>query len=297
MAKVHTLRRRIKSVKNINQITKAMELVSASKLRRAQEATLRSRLYATASRELLGELRQVTSTAAHPLFVSRPVARRLVILFSSDRGLAGAYNSNVFKMLLALLQTSGTAQKVSLIKLIVVGTKGAQFVSRLKTAAEVIGVYTNWPTQPSMVDVRPLVKTAVDLYQSGEVDEVSVLFTDFISSVRQVVTRRTILPVASPADGGAGDLDTEDDIPAKLFEPSPAAVLQYVVPRFIETQVYQAALEASASEQSMRMMAMKNASDNAKDITHDLTLTYNGARQAAITQELAEITAGAEAMA
>ncbi len=285
MSKVHAIRRKIKSVKNINQITSAMEMVAASKLRRAQEATFRSRVYATAARELLERLRHITSSAAHPLFgLPKSHERRLIILFTSDRGLAGAYNSNILKALLPLLPS----------KLIVIGQKGAQFVSRLPAdSVSVLGVYPNWSAEVAAAELSPLVKTALELYKNNEVDEVSVLFTDYVSSIKQVVTRRVLLPIASEtALPGASEGENTSD----LFEPSPEEVLHYIVPRFLEVQIYQAHLEALASEHSMRMLAMKNASDNAQEITDDLTLVYNGARQASITQELAEITAGAEAI-
>ena len=288
MAKVQLIRRRIKSVKNIKQITKAMEMVAASKLRRAQEATLRSRAYAVSAREALARLRLVTDESQHPLFAQREVRSQLIIVFSSDRGLAGAYNSNLFKGLLQQL-TPALATK-----LIVVGQKGGQFVSRLKEGVEVLGVYPNWPASPTTQDIRPIARAATEAFLSGSVDRVQVLFTDYISSIRRVVTARTILPV-NPAEilNGDGALTNVADF---LFEPTPARVLNYIVPRFVEVQIYQANFEAIASEQSMRMLAMKSASDNAEDITRDLVLTFNGARQASITQELAEITPGAEAI-
>jgi F-type H+-transporting ATPase subunit gamma len=295
MAKVHALRRRIKSVKNINQITKAMEMVAASKLRRAQEATFRSRQYAVAARELLGQLRRLTSPAAHPLFaIPATSGKRLVIVISSDRGLAGAYNSNIFKVLLPLLPNRQAGLPT---KLIVIGQKGAQFVSRLpEDKVSVLGVYPTWSAELAAEELAPIVTTVLTQYQAGEVDEVSVVFTDYVSSLQQTVTTRTLLPI-NPADVPEDSGWRADDDAELLFEPSPEAVLQYIVPRFLEVQLYQAYLEAVASEQSMRMVAMKNASDNASEITDDLTLIYNGARQAAITQELAEITAGADAIA
>lgn len=290
MAKVQTIRRRIKSVKNINQITKAMEMVAASKLRRAQEATLKSRTYAVSAREVLAYLRTVAGEADHPLFAKREGNRRLIILFSSDRGLAGAYNSNLFKALIELLQ-----QRQDETKLIVVGQKGAQFVSRLKTQAALLGAYTNWPAKPTIQDIIPIAKTVTKAFIDSEVDEVQLLYTDFVSLVKQVVAPRRLLPI-DPAAIGAPANGGRSNIKESLFEPSPQAVFTYIVPRVIEVLIYQAALEAAASEQAMRMVAMKSASDNAKEIIGDLTLTYNGARQAAITQELAEITSGAAAI-
>ncbi|MEX1997189.1 MAG: ATP synthase F1 subunit gamma [Candidatus Andersenbacteria bacterium] len=296
MAKVQTIRRRIKSVKNINQITYAMQMVAASKLRRAQEATLRSRTYALSAREALARLKQLTRTEEHPLFAQRTIDKRLIILFSSDRGLAGAYNSNIFRALLTTIR-AGTSREAARSRtiLIVVGQKGAQFMAKLAGDVEVVGVYTGWPARPTIQDTNPLAATAIDQFRRGLVDQVSLLYTDFISTVKQNVVVRDILPVDPtlilPADGRVSL-----EIREALWEPSPAAVLQYIVPRLIEVQIYQASLEAIASEQSMRMLAMKNASDNAQELIGDLTLTYNGVRQAAITQELAEITSGAEAI-
>lgn len=298
MAKVQTIRRRIKSVRNINQITKAMEMVAASKLRRTQDRTLRSRLYASAAREALGYLRALVQDPDHnlDLFARRQETKsRLLIIFSSDRGLAGAYNSNLFRALVEQLKTNELKPQPAAIKLIVIGNKGAQFAARLKSRADIVGVYTNWPIEPSSADLSPIVKTALDLYRTGSVDSVSVLFTDFISTIRQSVTIRELLPINPKAFLSESKLAAAER-QAVLFEPSPADVLSYIVPRFIATQIYQANLEALASEQAMRMLAMKSASDNARDLISDLTLTYNGARQSAITQELAEISAGTAAI-
>lgn len=291
MAQLHTIKRRIRSVKNINQITKAMEMVAASKLRRAQERALRSRLYATSAREALAHLRTLSRETDLDLFVQRKIKHRLIIVFTSDRGLAGAYNNNVFKVL-----ANALGQTVSGIKLIVVGQKGAQFISRLDTQAEIIGAYTSWPASPAPANVQPIASSALDLFRRGTVDQVTLIYTDFVSVVKQAVIERDILPI-DPASILPPASARPQLPPDTLFEPSPARVLRYIIPRFLETLIYQASLEAAASEQAMRMMAMRNASDNASDLTSDLTLAYNGARQAAITQELSEISAGAAAIA
>lgn len=285
MGKELKIRRRIRSVRNINQITKAMEMTAASKLRRAVSATLRSRTYAINAREALARLRARTAAAAHPLFTKHKSGGRLLILFTSDRGLAGAYNSNLFKTLLTL--------PLAGLKLIVIGQKGAQFVAKLGSQVEVEGVYTNWPVTPTPTDVRPIAATAIELFTTGAVSEVSLLYTDFESTIRQIVQLRDLLPIDPAiilASADVARLSQQDT----LFEPSIEAVVDYIVPRLVEVQIYQAALEAAASEQAARMVAMKNASDNAKELVDDLTLTFNSARQAAITQELAEISAGAQ---
>ncbi len=295
MAKIQQIRRRIKSVKNIKQITKAMEMVAASKLRRAQEATLNSRVYAIAMREAIAQLRRSFKAGDHELFKQRPVKSQLIILISSDRGLAGAYNSNLFKVLLAELREAENRQPAVATKLIVIGSKGAQFAARLTGRVELVGSYTDWPAAPLLADIQPIVKTALKLYRKGEVDQCSVIYTDFVSMVKQAVKRQDILPI-DPDKLLPPGAEISVNIRESIFEPSPAAVLDFIIPRFIDTQIYQATLEANASEQVMRMMAMKSASDNAEELTDDLTLTYNGARQAVITQELSEITAGAEAL-
>lgn len=285
MAKIHKIRRRIRSIGKINQITKAMEKVAASKMKRAQEATLRSRTYAMAAREVLSRLTKLTNPKDHPLFRKSNGNRTMVVLFSSDRGLAGAYNSNLFR---AFLQEAEQAP----VKVIAIGAKGAALVSKLTTAVEVAGTYSPWPNEPTSKDVRPIVSSVIQAFTAGEVDRVRLIYTDFVSTIKQQVVVRQLLPVeAEELVDLKGGLNQ-----AVSFEPSSEAVLTHLVPRLLEVQLYQASLEALASEHSMRMIAMKNASDNADDLKSDLTLTYNSARQSAITQELAEIAAGAEAL-
>lgn len=289
MANVQLIRRRIRSVRNIKQITKAMEMVAASKLRRSQEATLRLRAYAVNAREALARLRTMSSEESHALLHERPVERRLLIIFTSDRGLAGAYNSNIFRKLLSHLQDTPLPTQA-----MVVGHKGANFLASVTGDIEVIGAYTNWPANPVSRDVRPLAATAIDSFIDHRVDSVELLYTDYISAVRQAPIIQKILPIDSATILAENGVHIGTLAEAK-FEPSPTAVLEYILPRLIETQIYRASLEATASEHAMRMLAMKNASDNATDIIGDLTQTYNGARQSAITQELAEISAGTEA--
>jgi F-type H+-transporting ATPase subunit gamma len=289
MANLQAIKRRIKSVQNTRQITKAMEMVAASKMRRAQEATLRSRKYTLRITEINERLAGKVDVAKHDLFTVRPVVKRLYVFFTSDQGLAGAYNANLTKELLSILEADKAAGVTP--HLIVIGKKGAQLVSRLENV-ELVGVYENWPTNPSVADVAPILQQARAGFTDGSYDEVTLIYTEFFSMIKQVVTQTKLLPLAQP-------VVTEDQQQAtdkQGFEPSPQAVLEAVVPRLVEAQLIQAAYEASASEQSMRMVAMKNASDNANDLIDDFTLAYNGARQAGITQELAEISAGAEAI-
>jgi F-type H+-transporting ATPase subunit gamma len=265
-----------------------MELVAASKMRKAQEATISSRAYSAAGGELLTRLAQLPTGTDFPLFTHRPIKNRLIILITSDRGLAGAYNSNVLRIFLNHLEEY-RRENVG-VKVLVIGHKGAQLSARLE-GIEVIGVYTDWVTEPAAADIRPLARTAMQLFTAGEVDAVEVIYTDFVSTIRQEARRHRLLPINIEAE-----TTTDTALANAAFEPSPQAVLEAMVPRLIEAQLFQATLEAIASEQSMRMMAMKSASDNATELIDDLTLAYNGARQAGITQELAEITAGAEAI-
>lgn len=294
MAKIHAIRRRIKSVQNIHQITKAMEMVAASKLRRAQEAALHSRLYATTAREIVQGLEAIGTSLAHPLLMERPVTNQTLIIFTSDRGLAGAYNTNVLRQVTQLLKSPPARQPGlpdQTFNAIVIGQKGAKFINRLKDSVALSAVYTNWPTQPTSADIRPIAKSIMERFAGQTTDRVTLVYTNFISLGKQEARSDQLLPLALPAPAVIPGYHNEF-----LFEPSPLQVLSYVLPRLVELQIYQAALEAAASEHSMRMMAMKNASDNAEDITSDLTLLFNGARQAAITQELAEISAGTAAI-
>lgn len=288
MANTTQLKRRITSVKNTKQITKAMELVSASKMRKAQENAFRSRDYRNLASQILTRLRELTDVEKHPLFATRKdIKTRLHIVITSDRGLAGAYNSNVLRQLAKQLQ----ADKSDKIKnqVIVVGKQAAQFITRFDDI-EVIAVYREFPEHPTPNDIRPILTTVTDKYANVEVDAVDILYTDFKSSISQVVRSDRLLPAAYSEVPISSDLESAD------FEPSVQAVLENVTMRLIEANLTQAFFESQASEQSMRMMAMKNATDNANDLVEDLTLAFNTARQSAITQELAEITGGAEAM-
>ncbi len=288
MANTITLKRRIGSVKNTRQITKAMELVAASKMRRAQEFALRSRNYRMAAYSLLTRLSMITEIDDHPLFTKRPVKRRLYVIVTSNQGLAGAYDANVLKALTKSIRQD--VDKHIKPQVIVIGKKGANFVRNLE-GVDLVGVYTDISDQPTTNDLRPLLNTITEQYSDGTVDEVKLLYTEFKSNLVQVARGLQVLPAA---------FEETEEVPEAsdnvTFEPSPQAVLDNVAIRLIEVQIWQAILESFASEQSMRMMAMKNATDNASDLIDDLTLAFNTARQAAITQELAEISGGVEAL-
>ncbi|CAN5365471.1 ATP synthase F1 subunit gamma [soil metagenome] len=287
MASTIALKQRIKSVKGTRQITKAMQLVSASKLRRAQEYALKSRAYADLATELLAHLSGLTEVEQQPLFEKRPVKARLYIVVTSNSGLAGAYNANVLKQLTKALR----ADKEAKIKcrVVAVGSKGAQFVRRL-SEAELVAVYPALGDRPTANDTRPILNTLIELYRQAQVDDVHLLYTKFKSTVVQEAQSLQLLPAQAPG------YDEAKASSVSNFEPDVETVIDQVTTRLIEAQVWQAVLESLASEHAMRMVAMKNATDNAKDLIDDYTLELNTARQAAITQELAEITGGAEAL-
>ncbi|MDB5167550.1 MAG: atpG [Candidatus Saccharibacteria bacterium] len=288
MASTQVLKSRIRSVKSTKQITKAMQLVAASKMRRAQDATKASAPYTQAARELLAAISGHTSVAHHPLFEKRDVKTRLLIVIASDKGLAGAYNSNVVKLYTEqLLQDDKAGVKNTTIA---IGRKAAQFAARIKDT-QVLGVYQDLPDRPDGSELSAILDSARTQFTSGAVDAVDIIYTNFISTVSQVPTVQRILP--------AGLDDTTEQIGTSAdatYEPSTAEVLDGVAYRLVEAQIFQALLDSRASEYMMRMVAMKNATDNANDLVDDLTLEMNKARQGAITQELAEISGGVEAL-
>jgi F-type H+-transporting ATPase subunit gamma len=293
MASRQQIKQRIGSVKSTKQITKAMQLVAASKLRRAQDAAAGPRAYAELARQILVRLRAVGhSEGQFHLFQERPVKKRLLLVITGDRGLAGAYNSNVIRqMIKELKQDRDQGIDTSVI---VIGRQAANAAGRI-SGLDIRAVYQGLPDKPDADTLRPILTTIVGLFAEEAVDAVDIVNTKFISTVTQEVQVRRLLPA------GFKDFDEDDDEEVDTdeqptVEPSVDVLLQSTTLRLLDALIYQALLEAAASEHSMRMLAMKNATDNASDIIDDLTLEYNNARQAAITQELAEITGGAEAL-
>jgi F-type H+-transporting ATPase subunit gamma len=287
MASTITLKRRITSIKGTRQITKAMELVSASKLRRAQDYAQRSRDYRDLAYDLLKKLNAMSEVERQPLFRKREIKNRLYIVVTSNTGLAGAYNANTLKLLTNDLKRDRDAKVKS--HVITIGSKGAQFVRRLSDV-DLVGVYPPFSDQPSVNEVRPILNTIIDQYKKEDVDEVSIIYTQFKSTISQEPQDQLLLP--------APLIDVDSDTPAiSNFEPDVETVVEQVTTRLIEAQVWQAILESLASEHAMRMLATKNATDNASDLIDDYTLELNTARQADITQQLAEISGGAEALA
>ena len=287
MPNTQALKSRIRTVKSTKQITKAMQLVAASKMRKAQEATKASSPYTEAARQLLANLAGHNSVKGHPLFAKRTVQKRLLIVIASDRGLAGAFNSNLTRLYAQEL----VADRKEGIKnsTISIGRKASQFVARLKDT-DVLGSYENLPDRPGGSELHAVLDTALELFTEGKVDAVDIIYTDYINSVVQKAVVQRVLPA------GTGEVEPAAATQDVTYEPSTEEVLNGVTSRLVGAQLYQALLDSRASEYSMRMMAMKNATDNATDLIDDLTLEMNKVRQSAITQELAEISGGVEAL-
>lgn len=291
MPSTQQLKSRIRSVKSTKQITKAMQMVAASKMRRAQDATKGSAPYTKSANEVLSYLASQGATDEHPLFKKRAIKRRLIIAIAADKGLAGAYNSNLFKKFIQLLKRDDERGIENMS--ITVGRKISQYASRLKDV-EVIGTYEDLPDQPGDVTLQTILSTACDMYRNEEVDAVTVVYTRFENSVKQTPEWMRLLPAGT--ETLSDPTEVSNTVADAKYEPSVQVVLDAVAYRLIKARIFQVLLDARASEHSMRMMAMKNATDNASDLADDLTLAMNKARQGAITQELSEITAGVEAM-
>lgn len=280
------LKRRISSIRSTRQITKAMELVSASKLRRAQAIAQQSRDYQELAYELLQRLSILPEAESHPMFAKQKISSRLYVVITSNSGLAGAYNANINKELLTKLQRDREENVNS--EVIVVGNKGAQFVRRLEKV-KLTAVFQPFGDDPTADNIRPLLNMVMKAYADKEVESIELIYTSFVSTIVQRVTALPLLPVAAP--------DKDDHFTTiATFEPDVETVINQVTTRLIEAQIWQSVLESLASEHAMRMVATKNATDNANELIDDYTLELNTARQAAITQELAEITGGAEAL-
>ncbi|HEX3569005.1 MAG TPA: ATP synthase F1 subunit gamma [Candidatus Saccharimonadales bacterium] len=288
MASRQQIKRRIGSVKNTKQITRAMQMVAASKLRHAQEAVMKPREYARLAREMLTRLRQLAADDSEfQLFTPRPVKRRLLIVIAADQTLAGAYNGNIIRrMIQELIHDRDKGIKTSVIA---IGRQVAHAASRL-SGIEVEAVFQDLPEKVDADDLRPILDTAVAAFVDKKVDAVDMIYTQFKSTVAQEVYVQKFLPA------GFDEEELTEELSHAEIEPSAEVLLRNAALRLLEAQIYQALLDGTASFNAMRMLAMKNATDNASDIIDDLTLEFNNARQAAITQELAEITGGAEAL-
>jgi len=292
MPSTRELRRRIKSIRSTKQITKALELVSASKMRRATQATLASRPYAETAWEVLRDLAERPGVSlTHPLLVERPVKKVLVIIISSDSGLAGAYDPSVLRTALKFAKEQKAEGRT--IEFIAIGKKAQH--SLLGQGYTILQSYPNKNNRPATKDILPISSFAIHSFKEGDYDQVMLISTRFHSILRQETTLEQVLPLRVPEHAKKN----EKPLAATelTYEPTPETVLETLLPRLVEVQIYQSLLESLASEHSSRRMAMKNATDNASSVIDDLTLTYNGLRQSAITQELAEITSGAATLA
>jgi len=286
------LRRRIKSIRNTSQITKAMQMVAAAKMRKAQQAAVAGRPYASLMNEVLAEVTANAGDFSHPLTEVREIRKRAVIVVSTDKGLCGALNSN-------LLREAARFDKQTTVY-ITAGRKASQFIARTKRQLAAEFTYKD---APLFGEARAISRFAQDLFTKSEVDAVDILFTNFISTLAQKPEVRALLPVgeikAVHAELGEGTADSGKLLKGAtefLFEPGADQVLGSLLPHYLNFQVYQILLEAKASEHSARMVAMKNATDNAQQLIKDLTLEYNKLRQANITKELLEITTAQMAM-
>lgn len=306
------LRRKIKAIKSTRQVTKAMELVSASKMRRAVQNAQTLRTYALGAWKILQKVAKASSSP-HPFLEQRPIKRVLAIVFSSDRGLSGSLNSQLFRSLSQYVQGVKGMGRDATLDFVAIGRKAQQFLSR--TGANIVAAFPAMSNHPSFRDVLPVARMAMDGFRGETYDHVVLVYSDFVSPLVQDPTIKLLLPFSetelrtmlanlfhdrhsSKVDEALEQVD-ERSGGAKsqyLFEPSETEVLDRILPQLSEIQIYQAALEAAASEHSARMVAMRNASDNASEILGDLNLTYNQTRQANITAELAELSASKAAL-
>jgi F-type H+-transporting ATPase subunit gamma len=282
MASQREIKRRIGAIRNIKQITRAMQFVAASKLKRAQDAALAARPYAEKIDEVLADLAAVLGDEDHPLLAQRSGNRRWLVVFTTDRGLAGALNTNVIRFAGREIVDHGGDLRV-----IPVGRKGREGMRRFRVPLE--ATFEGYGDRPTFADVLPLARLISDAYVAGEVDRVDLIHTTFVSTLAQHPSQEQLLPIEPTAD--------LEGIPGRqfIFEPAPALVLEQLLPRYVATRLFHAVLENLASEQSARMVAMKNATENAEGLIDDYTLTYNKVRQANITREMIEIATGAQA--
>ena len=283
MASQRDIRRRIGAVRNIKQITRAMQFVAASKLKRAQDATLAARPYSDVIDEVLADLATVLSAEDHPLLAEREEGgKRLIVLITTDRGLAGPLNTNTIRF--AAREITGSKGDLAVVT---VGRKGRDAMRRAGVPME--AHFAGFGDRPAFADVIPVARLITDDFLERRFDRVEIIYSRFVTTLTQRAEKITLLPI-EPSE------DTEG-IPGNqfIFEPNAGAVLEQLLPRYVATRLFQAVLESKASEESSRMVAMKNATENAEELIEDLTLSYNKVRQSNITREMIEIASGANA--
>jgi F-type H+-transporting ATPase subunit gamma len=293
------IKTKIKSTQNMRKVTRALEMVSASKIRKAQELMKASRPYARAMRKVIAHVAQASTEFNHPFLVERKdIARVGFVVVTTDRGLCGGLNSNLFRRLLPVIREY--QDKGVQVDVVAIGQKSVQFFRRLK-GVNLIGSTTHLGERPKIEQLIGVIKVVLDAYTEGKLDRVHLAYNDFVNTMTQKPTIDALLPLPAVA----AELEAQHVAGATLeqshdwdyiYEPDAATVLEHVLGRYIESVVYQAVLENLASEHAARMVAMKAASDNAGKVIGELTLRYNKARQAAITQEISEIVGGAAAV-
>ena len=294
MASAREMRLRIRSVKNISQVTRALQAVSASKVRKAIAALMGTRPYATKAWQVLTHVAgQPGRESLHPLLTQRATVKNtLVVVVTGDRGLAGAYNTNLIRFVSRQFDNHPTP-----VRYLAVGRKGRDLL--LRRRLNVIAEFSNLPAAPTFSDVSAIGRLAVDEYLNGDVDEVFLVYTDFHTMARQDPTVKKLLPLE--VDSGQGRVESFDNTrqtpAAYIYEPGEGELLDEIIPRFTALQVYQAILESLASEHAARMVAMQNATDNANELVGALHLEYNKVRQTLITNDILDIAGGAEALA
>ena len=291
MATLKEVRSRIGTVRNIAQITRAMEMVAASRMKRAQDAIIATRPYANQIRAVIERVSAAVGTGAeelNPLLARREVRRVGLIVITTDRGLAGALNANAIRSVLRYIRQRESAGGVQ-VEAITIGRKGRDLLRRL--GVPVAAHFGQMGDRPAFSDIGGLARLVIDDYLAGKYDEIGVAFSEFVTTLSQRPVVWPIIPIERPPEGA------DEGSREYLFEPSPEAVLAELLPHSVAVRIYRTLLENIASEQSARMVAMRNATQNANDLIGDLTLIYNKTRQSNITREMIEIASGAEAMA
>ncbi|MTI80599.1 MAG: F0F1 ATP synthase subunit gamma [Firmicutes bacterium] len=288
MANARDIRRRIKSVKSTQQITKAMKMVAAAKMRRAQEAVSAARPYATKLTDVLGRVSSAAGGAvSHPLLEVREPKKTAYILITADRGLCGGFNANVIRR--AAIELNDFDQPA----LVAVGRKGRDYFKRRE--AEIAAEYINLGENIQFSQAKEIAQFVIDKYTAGEFDQVYLVFSEFVNTLTQRPTTMKLLPIETPSGEEKEGEEAEKAKVSYMYEPTAEAVLGELLPKYVETSIFRALLEAKAGEQGARMTAMDSASNNAKDMINKLTLSLNRARQAAITKEISEIVGGSAA--
>ena len=282
MSNIREIKRRIRAISNIQHVTGAMKMVAAARLRRAQSQVWAARPYAQKTAEVAGRLALSPNAQMLPLVASREVKKTAYVLIVGDKGLAGAYNANLIHLTEDRLLKKGQPAG-----LVVVGRKGLQYFRR--RPVEILKYYVDIGDEPDLSLARELARQLMDIFLSGQVDEVNLIYARFISALRNIPQVERLLPIETPSVEGTETIDY-------IYEPEPVGVLEAILPRYCEIKVYQALLEAKASELSARMVAMEGATKNSGEMIEQLTLSFNKARQAAITTELLEVATGAEAL-